>query len=146
MPNVDYITAIESVCPKLKEEEALELRAYVNSLLRKAKVPKANLTKQERIGLYQLKKDKERVILTVNKGVAMVIMDREDYNNKAQEIPNSPAYRSLPGDSTNKIKAQLINISLGKSKRTETWMRVHIGPCILLVVFHQQFYGLHKNP
>ena len=47
VPNVDYITAIESVCPKLKEEDAMELRADVNSLLRKAKVPKANLTKQK---------------------------------------------------------------------------------------------------
>ena len=53
IPNVDYITAIESVCPKLKEEEAMELRADVNSLLRKAKVPKANLTKQERIDAYE---------------------------------------------------------------------------------------------
>ena len=105
IPNVDYITAIELVWPKLKEEEAMELRADVNSLLRKAKGHKTNLTKQERIGLSQLKKDKERVILTVDKGVAMVIMDREDYNNKAQELLNSPACRSLPRDPTNKIKA-----------------------------------------
>ena len=35
-------------------------------------------------------------------------MDREEYNNKAQELLNSPAYRSLPRDPTNKIKAQLI--------------------------------------
>ena len=57
---MDYITAIELVCPKLKEEEAMELRAYVNSLLRRSKVPKTNLTKQERIGLSQLKKDKRK--------------------------------------------------------------------------------------
>ena len=47
IPNVDYITAIASVCPKLREEDAMKLRADVNSLLRRAKVPKANLTKQE---------------------------------------------------------------------------------------------------
>ena len=47
IPNVDYITAKESICPKLKEEDAMELRADINSLLRRAKVPKANLTKQE---------------------------------------------------------------------------------------------------
>ena len=116
IPNVDYITAIESVCPKLKEEDAMELRADINSLLRRAKVPKANLTKQERIWLSHLKKDKDRVILTVDKGVAMVVMDREDYNNKAQELLNSPAYRNLPRDPTNKIKAQL-NTKLRKIKR-----------------------------
>ena len=56
MPNLDYITAIESVCPKLKEEDTMELRADINSLLRRAKVPKDNLTKEERIGLSHLKR------------------------------------------------------------------------------------------
>ena len=37
IPNVDYITAVESMCTKLKEEDAMELRANINALLRKAK-------------------------------------------------------------------------------------------------------------
>ena len=48
IPNVDYITVVESMCPKLKEEDAMELRSDINSLLRKAKTPKPNLTKQEK--------------------------------------------------------------------------------------------------
>ena len=32
IPNVDYITAVESMCPKLKEEDAMELRTNINSL------------------------------------------------------------------------------------------------------------------
>ena len=96
------------MCSKLKEEEAMELRSDVNALLRKAKVPKPNLTRQENIGLAQLKKDKDRVILTVDKGVAMVVMDKEDYINKAQELLAQPAYRVIPRDPTNRIKAQLI--------------------------------------
>ena len=95
IPNMDYITAVESVCPKLKEEDAMELRADINSLLRKAKVPKDNLTKQERIGLSQLKKDKDTIILTVDKGVAMVVMDRKDYNNKAQELLKQSSIQKL---------------------------------------------------
>ena len=71
------------MCSKLKEEKAMELRLDVNALLRKAKVPKPNLTGQENIGLAQLKKDRDRVILTADKGVGMVVMDREDYINKA---------------------------------------------------------------
>ena len=61
IPNLEYITAIESMCPTLKEEDAMELRADINALLRKGKAPKPNLTKQERIGLTQLKKDQDRV-------------------------------------------------------------------------------------
>ena len=90
------------MCSKLKEEDAIQLRSDINSLLRRAKVPKAHLTKQEKIGLSQLKKDKERVNLTVEKGVAMVIMDKEEYNRKAQELLTSPAYKSLPRDPTKK--------------------------------------------
>ena len=48
MPNADYITAVESIFSKLKDQEAQELRADVNSLLRRAHIPKPNLTKQER--------------------------------------------------------------------------------------------------
>ena len=69
------------MCPKLKEDDAMELRLDINSLPRKAKIPISNLTKQEKIALSQLKKDNDRVILTADKGVAMVIMDKEDYNN-----------------------------------------------------------------
>ena len=108
--NVNHhnITAIESMCPKHKEEDAIELRADINSLLRRGKVPKPNLTKQERIGLSQLKKDQDRVILTAGKGVVLVVMDKEEYISKAQELLSQLAYKEIPKDPTNKIKAQQI--------------------------------------
>ena len=96
------------MCPKLMEEDAMELRLDISSLLRKAQAPKPNLTKQERVGLDQLKKDKDRVILTADKEVAMVVMDKEEYVNRTQELLTQSAYRLLPRDPTNKIKAQLI--------------------------------------
>ena len=37
-------------------------------LLKKGKIPKPNLDKEERIALNQLRKDKDRVILTADKG------------------------------------------------------------------------------
>ena len=74
------------MCPKLKEEEASELRADINTLLRKRKAPKSNLNKAERIGLTQFKKDQVRVILTADKRVVLVVLDKEDYVNNAQEL------------------------------------------------------------
>ena len=109
IPNLDYITAIETACSKLKEDDVAELRGEVNGILRKGKAPKSNLNKEERIALNQLRKDKDRIILTVDKGVAMVVLDREDYNNKATELLNTPAYKEIPKDPTNRIKTQLIN-------------------------------------
>ena len=99
---------VESMHSKLREDEAIELRTDINALLRKSKAPKSNITKEERIGLAGLKKDKDRVILTADKGVAMVVMDKEEYVSKAQELLTQPAYRSIPSDPTNKIKALLI--------------------------------------
>ena len=38
----------------------------------------------------------------------MVVMDREDYIAKVESLLSQPAYRLLPRDPTNKIKAKLI--------------------------------------
>ena len=40
----------------------------------------------------------------------MVIMDRQDYINKAKHLLNQPTYRAIPWDPTNTIKNKLINI------------------------------------
>ena len=40
----------------------------------------------------------------------MVIMDRQDYINKANNLLNQNTYRSIPGDPTNSIKNKLISI------------------------------------
>ena len=87
IPNVDYITAVKSVCQNLKEEDAEELRADINSLLRRVQVLKPNLLKQESIGIDQLKKNKDRVVLTADKVVAMVVMDKEDYIPRGRVTP-----------------------------------------------------------
>ena len=40
----------------------------------------------------------------------MVVMDREYYVNKSNSLLAQPAYRPIPKDTTNKIKAKLITI------------------------------------
>ena len=121
----------------------MELRADINSLLRKGKAPKPNLTKQERIGLTQLKKDQDRVILTADKGVALVVMDKEDYISKAQELLSQLAYKEIPKDPTNKIKAQLITKlrRIKKDRNLDEGMYKAMYPtgCI-----PPKFYGLPK--
>ena len=39
----------------------------------------------------------------------MVVMDREDYIQKAESLLAQPSYKTLDRDPTNKIKAKLIN-------------------------------------
>ena len=143
IPNVDYITAVESMCQKLKEENTEECRADINSLLRRVQMPKPNLSMQESIALAQLKKDKDRVVLTANKGVAKVVMDKEDYIQKAESLLAQPAYRTIDRDPTSKIKAKLIN-TLRKIKEQK-----NIGEGMYKTMYPTgcmptKFYGLNK--
>ena len=41
-----------------------------------------------------------------DKGVAMVIMDRQDYINKANHLLNQNTYKTITKDPTNSIKKQ----------------------------------------
>ena len=131
------------MCPKLKEEDASVLRVDINSLLRKEKAPKPNLNKQERIALAQLKKDQDRVILTADKGVVLVVLDKDDYISRARDLLSQPAYKDIPKDPTNRIKAQLITkcrrIKKERNLDTGKYKAMYPTGCI-----PPKFYGLPK--
>ena len=70
-----------------------------------------NLNPAQCTALTQLKQDNTRVVLTVDKGVAMVIMDQQDYNNKAQALlQDTNTYKVLPKDPTPQPKTKLITL------------------------------------
>ena len=59
----------------------------------------------------ELRKDHSRVILTVDKGVALVVMDRPDYNNKAQKLlEDRGTYKEIKTDPTNKLKNKIVSL------------------------------------
>ena len=73
----------------------------------------------------------------------MVIMDKEDYMNKAQELLAQPAYKGIPRDPTSKIKAQLIT-KLRKIKQETSidegmYKAMYPTGCV-----PPKFYGLPK--
>ena len=58
--------------------------------------------------MKEMKEDHSRVVLTAVKGVTMVVIDREDYTNKANQlIVDTNTYRPIPKDPTNKLKNKL---------------------------------------
>ena len=116
-PIGEYITAIENVCNQLQQGKAEELRGEIKTVLKKIQLPRHNISRRQRKAIEELRKDKNRIILTADKGVSMVVMDRDDYNNKAEELLNQPTYRPIPNDLTNKLKNRLI--SLLKQIKTE---------------------------
>ena len=84
-----------------------------------------------------------RVILTADKGLAMVVLDKKDYIEKAQELLARLAYRTIERDPTNKLKATLITI-LRKIKR-DTKMEENLYKAMYPTGCNPpKFYGLHK--
>ena len=59
--------------------------------------------------IRELKRDRDCIVLTADKGVAMVVMDGQDYKNKSKTLLNQPTYRAIPWDSTNTIKNKLFS-------------------------------------
>ena len=120
-PYGEYIKAIETPCQSLDPNSAEELRSDVYRVLRHPHQLRTNLRKEEITAIKKLKADKERIILTADKGVALVVMDRSDYIKKAKELlQDSNTYKTIPSDPTNKLKNKLIN----KLKKIKTDTRM----------------------
>ena len=95
----------------LEPHNAEELRAEIRGALRHAHNPRKNITKEEAQALAELRKDHSRVILTADKGVALVVMDRVDYNNKAQKLlEDRGTYREIKTEPTKKLKNKLVSL------------------------------------
>ena len=67
------------MCQKLSDQDVQELRVETNCLLRKAKTPKSNITKEESKVLKELRGDQEKFVLTADKGVAIVVLDKKGF-------------------------------------------------------------------
>ena len=80
-------------------------------------LPKSNITREEHKALEDLRKDKKWIILAGDKRVSMVVMDREDYMRKVEDLLSQPTCMSIPTDPTTKYKNKLI--SLLKTIKTE---------------------------
>ena len=90
-----------------------------------------------------MKKDRDNIVLTADKGVAMVIMDRQDYITKANNFLSQNTYRSIPWDQTHTIKNKLINILKRVKSQTglnkQTYKAMYPTGCV-----SPKFYGLPK--
>ena len=89
--------------------------------------------------MRQIKSDKSHIILTADKGVALVVMDENGYIKNAKILLEDPnTYQPIPTGQANKLEANPIN-TLRKIK-TETKMIKPPGTrCILHVPVYQNF-------
>ena len=105
---------MEQASSKLPAQEADEFRSDVNKILKQQQQHcnnQCNLNPSQCRALTQLKQGNSRMALTADKGVAMVIMDQQDYTNKAQTLlQDNNTYKVLPKDPTSQLKNKLISL------------------------------------
>ena len=109
-PNGDYIGAIEHACSKLNQGEAEVIRMEVKNVLKKVQLPRTDINGEEMKAMKELKEDNTRMIWTADKWVALVVINKEDYIKKAEDLLNQPTYMLIPFDPTNRQETKLINL------------------------------------
>ena len=102
-----YIATMEEVCLKLPPKEAVGLRSETSQLLKGNSPPQPSISQEEMKAIKESRKHKSRIILIVDKGVAMVL-DKLDYLNKAQDLlVDKDTYSPILGDATSRQKIYL---------------------------------------
>ena len=127
-PVGEFIAAVEQVCQQLKQGEAEESQGEVKAILKKVHTPRSNITKEEIKALKELKIDNTRMILTTDKGVSIVVMDRDEYIKKAEELLHQPTYKTIPADPTTKYKNKLI--TLLKTIKQKVGLKNHLQKAV----------------
>ena len=101
IPRDSIVAAVESALQNCKDKQRAErARATVASILTTAKPPKSNTSKEERDAMNDLQKNEKIIILPADKGTATVILDKQDYEDKAMEILAKPPFKRLNKDPT----------------------------------------------
>ena len=93
MPVTEYIAVTKQICDRLGENtdevDCSEYYQKTKDPLQDYKGKPAshpNISKMESEAIKTLKEDNTRVLLTINKGVAMVVMDKSSYIDKCMAL------------------------------------------------------------
>ena len=96
---------------RLPDTEAAELRSDVVRTVKRARLPKPNITKAERAALRNLQKDDTIIVLPADKGRATVLMNTDDYKTKISAlVSDTNTYSKLKKDPNTRFKTKLVNI------------------------------------
>ena len=136
-PILEYITAIEKSCSQLQRGKVEELRGEIKRILKKisnSRPYKSNITKEEQQAIRKLKKNENRMVLTADKGVSLVVIDKEDYTTN---------YKKINSDPTTKHKNKLIGLL--KTIKTQGGMNDNLYKRLYHTGANApKFYGLLK--
>ncbi|KAM7297236.1 uncharacterized protein ISCGN_022389 [Ixodes scapularis] len=102
-----------------------------------------NLPREEIAALRELRGDTNIVILPADKGNSTVVLDRDAYENKIQNLLDSSAYEKIRKDPTSQVQTKLNNILSEIFKKYPDARSLHLR-LLCRNGFAPGFYGLPK--
>ena len=110
VPLTEYIVVTKRICDKLSENtvgrDCTEIYQKTKEVLhhfKEKKGPTHNTTKEEWEAIKTLKEDPSHVVLTADKGVAVVVMDKSQYIDKCMALLNDTKVYKPCKDTTKKL-------------------------------------------
>ena len=110
IPVKEIAASLEEGAKKLDEIPASEMRNRLCGILRRAKTPANNMTRQQMKAVRELKAMDDVVILPADKGNSTVVMEKEEYSKKMMELLNTDTYEERDTDPTNTLKVKINRI------------------------------------
>ena len=105
---------------------------------------KSNLILEESRTIKELREDQSQVVLKADRGIAMVVIDKVDYTDKALSLlTDTSTYRNNNKDPTIKLKNKLTQ-TLKDIKQTGGLSEHNYRKVYLTSAIPPKFYGLHK--
>jgi hypothetical protein len=133
-----FLASLESGITRLHPQARSEIRNTAINALRNYRPHPTRLSGQEWQALNSLRKRDDIVILKADKGNATVVLDLQDYKQKAHVILDDPSnYERLSRDPTAKVERELNRQLLQCSSKARKRLGSSDGIC-------PRFYGLPK--
>ena len=117
IPTAEIVAVVEDSISQLDDDRRHLVGAEVSSILRRAKPPPKNIQKDVFNALLALKKDPDRLVLSADKGNCVVVMDKQQYHDKALSLLNGKSTHAvLNSDPTSKTQRKLNKMLLNLKK------------------------------
>ena len=145
IPASRIVAAVEDGLRWINQPDADRVRTTVVAILNKARPPSMNLPPSESKALKNLQADDEIVVVPADKGRAVVVMDRLDYDSKINTLlSDQSTYQKLTRDPAPALERQMNELLLSLKRsgaippKLYDQLRSSAGKTPL-------FYGLPKN-
>jgi hypothetical protein len=122
IPVENIVCNIEDNIKNLNEEDKDTIRQDCAMVLRNAKPPKNNINKKDQEAIKNLRNNENIIILRADKGGAIVVMNKIDYNTKMMEhLTTTGSYKNLDNNPISMIIKEVKKAI--KVSNLDEWMK-----------------------